>query len=134
MTEQHRVVLLVDDEEFIHKALTRSLRGDAYELIHAYDAAQAASMLEIRDDIAAVICDHCMPGVAGLDFLVDVRRRYPHVKTMLLTALADVEEVTRSVNRGDIHCYMTKPWKRSVLQEELWGLVYGLPDLDAEAA
>ncbi len=127
-------MLLVDDEEFIHKALARSLRGDPYELVHAYDASEAASILETREDIKAMMCDHCMPGVEGLEFLVHVRTHYPHVKTMLLTALADVERVTQSVDHGRIHCYMTKPWKRNVLREELWNLVYGLPNLDIDAA
>jgi len=124
MKDEHKALLVVDDEETIHRALARTLRREPYELLHAYDAAEAAAMLVARDDIAGVICDHYMPGTHGLDLLMGIRERFPEMVTILLTAQADVELVMAALNEGRIHHFVTKPWDndelRALLNRLLW--------------
>lgn len=120
----------MDDEETIHRALARTLRREPYELLHAYDAAEAAAMLVARDDIAGVICDHYMPGTHGLDLLMGIRERFPEVVTILLTAQADVELVMAALNEGRIHRFVTKPWDNDELRDLLDALLWA----DASAA
>ncbi len=114
----------MDDEETIHKALKRTLRREPYELLHAYDAAEASAMLEQRDEIAAVLCDHYMPGTHGLDLLIELRNRYPSLVTVLLTAQADLELVMSALNDGHIHRFMTKPWDPDALRTQLRKLIF----------
>jgi DNA-binding NtrC family response regulator len=130
--ENTKALLIVDDEETIHRALARTLRREPYELLHAYDAAEAAAILAERGDVAGVVCDHYMPGTQGLDLLIGIRRRFPDMATILLTAQADVELVMAAMNDGQVHRFVTKPWDndalRGLLAELLWG---DAPDEDA---
>jgi CheY-like chemotaxis protein len=39
-----------------------------------------------QDDVRVVLCDHRMPGMAGLELLREIRRRSPRTVCMLFTA------------------------------------------------
>jgi len=121
-------VLIVDDEESIHRALDRTLRREPYEVLHAYDAGEAEAILRQRADVRAVVCDHYMPGTLGLDFMLHVRRARPGIISILLTAQADLEMVLTAMNEGRLHRFFTKPWDgdefRAALRE-LLGLSAG---------
>jgi DNA-binding NtrC family response regulator len=126
MNAATKTLLIVDDEETIHRALARTLRREPYEILHAYDAAEAAALLAARSDVAAVVCDHYMPGTPGLELLIDIRRRYPHVATILLTAQADLSLVISAMNEGRIHRFLTKPWDGDELRGQLRELIFGV--------
>jgi DNA-binding NtrC family response regulator len=123
MSSDLRKIFIVDDEETIHRALQRTLRREPYELIHAYDSAEAAALLERHDDVAGIVCDHYMPGLPGLEFLMEVRRRHPRVVTILLTAQADLQLVLAAINDGRIHAFLTKPWSADDLRARLRDLL-----------
>ena len=125
MTQHKTRLLIVDDEETIHKALKRTFRREPYELLHAYDAAEAWALLERHKDIGAIICDHYMPGTHGLDLLKDIRALKPDMVTILLTAQADLQLVMAAINEGQIHRFFTKPWDADQLRGELRRLVHG---------
>lgn len=114
----------MDDEETIHRALKRTLRREPYDLLHAYDAAEASALLDRRDDIAGVLCDHYMPGTHGLDLLIEIRSRFPSLVTVLLTAQADLELVMAALNDGHIHRFLTKPWEPDELRQQLRRLMF----------
>ena len=109
-------VLIVDDQEPIHLALGRTLRREPCEVLHAYDADEAAGILAHRADVRAIICDHYMPGTLGLEFMLGVRREYPEIVTILLTAQADVGMVIAAMDEGRLHQFMTKPWDADELR------------------
>jgi DNA-binding NtrC family response regulator len=125
MSPERKSILIVDDEEPIHKALKRTFRREPYDLVHAYDAAEAWGILEKHPDISAVLSDQYMPGMHGLDLLSEIRRRYPHLITILLTAQADLDLVIRAINEGTIHRFFTKPWDSEDLRQEIRQLVFG---------
>ncbi len=112
-------LLVVDDEESIHRALDRTLRGEPYELLHAYDATEADAILGQRPDVRGVLCDHYMPGTQGLEFLLHLRRTRPKVIAMLLTAQADLQMVLTAINDGRLHRFFTKPWDGDELRSSL---------------
>lgn len=124
----------MDDEESIHRALDRTLRREPYEVLHAFDAAEAEAILHQRPDVRAVVCDHYMPGVPGLDFLVHLRRARPEVAAVLLTAQADIQMALTAINEGRLHGFFTKPWVGDELRAALRRLLRldpGEPDVQA---
>jgi DNA-binding NtrC family response regulator len=125
MAEATHTLLIVDDEEPIHRSLERTLRKEPYALLHAHDAAEAWLLLRQHPEIDLVVCDHYMPGTHGLDFLMRVRQRYPDLVTVLLTAQADLELVIRAINQGHVHRFFTKPWDAARLRSELAALLAG---------
>ena len=126
MNESKTAVLVVDDEESIHRALDRTLRREPYEVLHAYDAGEAEAILRQRADVRAIVCDHFMPGTPGLDFMLHVRRTRPAVIAILLTAQADLAMVITAMNEGRLHRFFTKPWDGDELRSALRSLL-GLP-------
>jgi DNA-binding NtrC family response regulator len=124
-------VLLVDDDEGVHLAVGRTLRGEPYELVHAFDVAEARALLESRADIRAIVCDHYMPGEPGLDFMLEVRATRPELIAILLTAQADVGMVIAALGEGQLHRFYTKPWDGDEMRADLRALL-GLPS-DAAA-
>jgi DNA-binding NtrC family response regulator len=119
MAEPKIPLLVVDDEESIHRALERTLRWEPFEILHAYDAGEADAILGQRPDVRAVICDHYMPGTPGLEWLLHVRRTRPKTIAILLTAQADLQMVLTALNEGRLHRFFTKPWDGDELRSAL---------------
>ena len=117
--DQKIPVLIVDDEESIHRALERTLRREPYEILHAYDAGEAEAILDQRSDVRAVVCDHYMPGTPGLEFMILLRRKRPGIVAILLTAQADIHMVLTAINEGRLHRFFTKPWDGNELRGAL---------------
>ena len=128
MSVDEKTLLIVDDEAIIHRGLDRTFRKEPYRLLHAYDSAEAWAILERHPEVAAIICDHYMPGTTGLDLLREVRVRYPDLATILLTAQADLQLVISAINDGHVHRFYTKPWSSAQLREELRVLLRGATD------
>jgi DNA-binding NtrC family response regulator len=103
-------LLLVDDEEDILKAVSAYLEMELDD-VRVLVAPNAKEGLEILDhgDIALVVSDFRMPGMDGLEFLVEVHRRCPDVPTIMMTAYAD-EHVERSARQdAGVHLFLPKP-------------------------
>ena len=125
-------LLIVDDEESIHRALERTLRREPYELLHAFDAGEAEAILEQHPEVRAIVCDHYMPGLPGLDFLLHLRRKRPELVAILLTAQADLALVIAAINEGHLHRFITKPWDAEELRRAL-RMLLGLETVPADA-
>jgi len=113
-----RKIMLVDDEEFVLTSLTRSLRREGYELISFTAAADALDYLN-ENYVDAIISDHRMPNMTGLEFLIRVRKKYPNIIRILLTGYADMEVAIRAVNEGKLYRFLTKPWNDEELKVTL---------------
>jgi two-component system response regulator HupR/HoxA len=52
-----------------------------------------------------------MPDRTGIDFLIDVRERWPEVIRLIISGYTDTEDVIRGINQAGIYQYITKPWQ-----------------------
>src|SRR5262245_9243617 len=127
MSKANIRLLVVDDEESIHKALARTLRREPYEILDAYDASEAEAILDRHPDVRAVICDHYMPGTLGLEWMLHVRRKHPKIVSILLTAQADLRMVLTAMNEGRLHRFFTKPWDGNEVRQSLRKLLHVEP-------
>ena len=110
------LVLLVDDEPNILRALARLLNRRGFETLTAPGATEA---LELLSGVAAlpkvVVSDYRMPRVDGVEFLAKVRQRWPHVQRVLLTGQADAKAVEQAINEAAVDRFLTKPWEEAQL-------------------
>ena len=107
-------LLLVDDEANVLASLRRLLRMHRFAVHVSSDPEQALAMLdEVQPD--AVISDHRMPGMSGVQFLAQVRDRQPDVTRILLSGDADRQAVINAINAGAVYRYLDKPWDEQVL-------------------
>jgi len=106
-------VLVVDDEVRSQEALRRTLEED-FEVFCASAASAALEILEREQATAAfriVICDQRMPGTTGIEFLKEVRLRWPDIVRIILSGYTDAEDIITGVNEAGIWQYLLKPWQ-----------------------
>ena len=78
--------------------------------------------LEIYDrdgPFAVVVSDFAMPEMNGAEFLGELRQRGSSAVTMLLTGVANFEEVSEVVSSGGIFRLLNKPCSSEKLKENL---------------
>jgi len=100
-------VLVVDDEPENLELLRRALRGVA-ELATATDGGEALELVRGRD-FAAIVTDHLMPGLPGVELLERAHRISPRAERILVSAYGDAEVLTDAINRGNISHFLPKP-------------------------
>lgn len=113
MPEQN--VLCVDDEINVLSALSRLLRKETYRFLTAGHGAEGLAILE-REPVQVVIADQRMPGMTGLEFLKQVKVRYPDTVRVVLSGTADVNVVLDAINHGEVFRFVTKPWNDEELK------------------
>ena len=121
-TREHRVVLLADDSDLVHRHTTPILEEAGYEVVHAYDGDQALALLdEIRPDL--VITDVEMPGQDGYQVCAAIKGRadISHVPVMICSSLGEAADLERGFDVG-ADDYVVKP----VVPEDLISRVRGL--------
>lgn len=85
-TRSLRRLLLIDDEPAVGSAVSRLLRN-LYEVHVIQDAREALKRLSHGEKYDAILCDLMMPGMSGMDFLVELERLAPELapRTGLMT-------------------------------------------------
>lgn len=111
-------VLLVDDEKTILSALKRDLSRTTVRVDTTTSPTEALSMLE-RKKYLAVITDHRLPEMTGVELLEQVRAQFPEVVGMLLSGAVDLDSAMEAVNRGNAYRVLTKPWNSEQLCNEI---------------
>ncbi len=101
-------VLVVDDEAHILSSMTALLEED-FAVLTSTSAEAALSLLQ-NEQIAVIIADQRMPGLAGDEFLAKARK-LSEATRVLITGYADINALVRAVNHGQIYTYIAKPWE-----------------------
>ncbi|MUM77604.1 response regulator [Pseudodesulfovibrio sp. F-1] len=101
-------VLLVDDEIDLLDFLSKRLARRGFLVQTASNGRQAlAAISASKPDV--VLLDMLMPGgMDGLATLGEIRRLFPHLEVVLLTAHASTEAALRGMELG-AYDYMVKP-------------------------
>ncbi len=108
-TSPEHLILLVDDEEGILKALTRLLKTLPVNIKSALNAESALNILK-NEHASLIISDQRMPGLTGVELLRKSREISPDSIRILLTGYADIEATINAINDGAVKYYLTKPW------------------------
>ncbi|WP_262249351.1 hybrid sensor histidine kinase/response regulator [Parapedobacter soli] len=102
-------ILYIDDEANNLISFKATFRY-RYTVHTAVSTAEAREILGQNPNIRVIFCDQRMPGETGIEFLHEVRQKYPLPVRILLTAYADLETVVDAVNKGHIFRFVRKPW------------------------
>lgn len=102
-------ILLVDDEPYILRALTRLLRTKNIQIYTANSAVQALEILS-KESIQVMLTDHKMPNMTGVELIDVVRIEHPDVISIMLSGQADYREVVRLLNEHSAMRFIQKPW------------------------
>jgi response regulator RpfG family c-di-GMP phosphodiesterase len=123
---QRPALLIVDDEAQILSALKRSLRSEGYEIVAVENAAAALRILDERH-IDAILSDHKMPGMSGVQLLERAAAVAPDTVRMLITGWTEEIPPERLLEVG-ICALVTKPWDDAKLKLTLRQVLGGAQD------
>ncbi|TCK59950.1 response regulator [Seleniivibrio woodruffii] len=104
------IVLFVDDEESILKAIDRSLSDVRFSTMFCSDSMQVMDMLE-QHRINVVVTDLKMPGKNGIELVRMINAKFPHIRIIVLSGYYQVSTVMSVTRAGKIFHFFTKPWK-----------------------
>jgi CheY-like chemotaxis protein len=125
-------ILVVDDEldvaELFRQRFRRETRQGTYVLHYATSGAEALDRLarEIEPTLLAVLSDINMPEMDGLQLLGEIKRRFPDLPVMMVTAYGDDERRRQAAEHGAAD-FLTKPVDFEHLKAQLRRLP-GVPD------
>lgn len=115
MSKRYRL-LLVDDEEFNLKILSRDLGDNGYNVVLAQSGNVACDILKNDADFDAILLDRMMPNMNGIEVMNFIRNdaRVKHIPVIMQTALAATKEIIEGISSG-VFYYLTKPYEVKVL-------------------
>ena len=111
-------ILFVDDQPNVLEGMGRMLRDMRYQwdMRFAVGGPDALGVMA-AEPFDLVVSDMRMPVMDGLQFLTEVRAKYPNVIRVILSGYADQLLIMRSV--GVAHQYLSKPCDAEMLRSTL---------------
>ena len=106
MTSQN-TILIVDDDNHLRLSLSLILQKENYRVETAENAEAALDCLQ-RCEYDLMFLDLNMPGMSGIDLLVEIHKLYPNIPVLILTAYAALESAIQAVRLG-ARDYLIKP-------------------------
>lgn len=106
-------ILVVEDDEDMRENLRRLLTGAGYDVRLAPNGVEAMTTLESQP-CRLVLTDLVMPGMGGLELLMQVRRRHGSLPVVFLTALSDRATFDRVTEMGAVD-FLAKPFRAVTL-------------------
>jgi response regulator RpfG family c-di-GMP phosphodiesterase len=119
------LILCVDDEKIVLNALIQELKAS---LAGTYDFEAAETTDEVWDllehetqhrRVAFVISDWLMPGMRGDEFLTHIHRKYPEIRTILLTGMTTPEALRNAMVNANLYAWFRKPWDPVLLVKRI---------------
>lgn len=101
-------ILCVDDDPNVLSAYQRSLRR-RFEIETALGGEPALALLSCKGPFAVIVADMNMPGMNGIQFLMQAKDSFPDTVRIMLTGNADQETAIEAVNKGHVFQFLTKP-------------------------
>jgi DNA-binding response OmpR family regulator len=122
MTDENRLVLLVEDNEQIMIGNKRYLERQGFDTAAALTLAEARTQMESRKP-DVVVLDIMLPDGSGLDFMDELRKgEDPDIPVLLLTGLTAKQDIVRGLKAGGDD-YLTKPYDFSELLARIEALL-----------
>ncbi|MBL9016848.1 MAG: EAL domain-containing protein [Myxococcales bacterium] len=104
-------------------ALGRVLRARCTVLL-ASSGLEALELVQANPDVACVLADLRMPGLAGPELLARVAQVRPHCRRAVVTGFPESDDLIAAINAGHLHYVITKPWKLQDLLQVVDQLVH----------
>jgi len=101
-------IMLVDDEVAFVETMHKRLVKRKLEVTDAFNGREAMDKLEQNHDIEVVVLDVKMPGMDGIETLIEIKQLFPLVEVIMLTGHATVETGIEGMKLGAFD-YLMKP-------------------------
>lgn len=119
---RYRPRLLLIDDEPGNLFTFRRVFAAIYDITLASSAKEALIRLDAATGDQAfdvVLLDFAMPEMNGSRFLESMRKKYPTLPCIFLTAYAELEEVKKVSGRYTVAAVIAKPWEKADVERRI---------------
>jgi len=99
-------ILIIDDEEKLRNLLSRIIKLEGFAVSEAGTLKAGTKLLD-KDFFDIVLCDVKLPDGNGVDFVKEVKPKYPSTEIILLTAYGNIPDGVQAMRNGAFD-YITK--------------------------
>jgi two-component system, LuxR family, response regulator FixJ len=110
---QHLPVHIIDDDEAARQSLAFMLEAYGLEVV-AHDSASAFLAEAPTEGIGCIVTDVRMPGLSGMELLVELKQRQLVVPVILVTGHGDVPMAVEAMRIGAAD-FLEKPYDDSAM-------------------
>lgn len=110
-------ILIVDDDELMLNLLERIIQQERYKTLTAQSANAGLELLK-SSRVDLVISDIVLPGMDGLEFLVQIKDKYPHIPVVMITGHSGMYEKDDVIASG-ADGFITKPFHNTEITRTL---------------
>ncbi len=108
MSELLPPVLIVDDDRNMRRSLQTMLADEGYD-VRAAESAEEALGLLAQESFFMVITDARLGGMSGYEFLGKIRKQWPDLPALMITAYATPKLAVEAIKAGAMD-YLSKPF------------------------
>jgi sigma-B regulation protein RsbU (phosphoserine phosphatase) len=91
----------------VSQKFRREIRENELAFVFAEDGGSALKTLG-RNDVDVVVTDVQLPGADGLTLLFDLKKYFPNIRSVIISAYGDMRTIRRALNLGAFD-FLTKP-------------------------
>lgn len=107
-------ILIADDDWDIATILSDRFQSMGYETFIAGDGQEAVTLIE-RQAPDVVFLDLDMPTLSGMEALRQIRRRWPELPVIIITAFGSIRLAVEAMKEGAVD-FLTKPFETTELE------------------
>ena len=112
------LIIVADDQPLMRNTMKMMLEQCGFEVLQASDGESAVNLFEDNiDRVKGILVDLVMPGISGIEVAAKIKKRKPHVKTVLVTGYLDKSLEMESADSVDV-C-LEKPFTVDNISEAL---------------
>lgn len=116
-----KVILVVEDEPTLIQFYQYALEED-YDVFIASTGEEAFNALKVLDSIDLMLLDFKLPGISGMDVLKEMKKSFPSVPVMMVTASKHGKTTDDLTGLGACE-YLEKPFEVGDLLDKIKNLV-----------
>ena len=110
-------ILVVDDELEICSFLKSFFEERSYDVVTATSGEEALKKVELEKP-QVLLLDIKMPGKDGLEVLKEVKKKFPKIKVIMVTAVESSDKIEKAIKLGADN-YITKPLSLEYLEMDV---------------
>ncbi|MEA3362781.1 MAG: response regulator [Thermodesulfobacteriota bacterium] len=109
-------ILFTDAEKETLDSLQRLLLNESWDCYYVSSAREALDFLQ-SNKVDLVVTDVTLPDMDGVEFVSEIRNRYPKTIRMFLTGFNKQENIIKALEEGYTQHIIPKPWIDQELKE-----------------
>jgi len=110
-----RTVLIVEDEDLLRAAVSKSLQRFGFTVVEASDGSRAVELMRAHGGaLNAVLLDVTLPGMSSREVLLEARKIKPDLRVVVTSAYSK-ETVDKTFSGLTVHHFIRKPFHLDAL-------------------